>query len=79
MTNHTSIETANFVTGILWDATSDKNGYYDTTDDETLVFVTKITVAAKGFGSNEHNYEFAAPCTLNPVVGGDMDIYMELK
>ncbi|MFV9630199.1 MAG: LamG domain-containing protein, partial [Methanosarcinales archaeon] len=79
MTNHTSIESANFVTGILWDATSDKNGYYDTTDDETLVFVTKITVAAKGFGSNEHNYEFAAPCTLNPVVGGDMDIYMELK
>jgi len=79
MTNHTSIETANFVTGILWDATSDENGYYDTTDDETLVFVTRIRVAAAGLGSNTHNYEFAAPCTLNLVVGGDMDIYIELK
>ena len=79
MTNNTSIGSANFVTGILWDATSDNNGYYDTTDDETLVFVTKIRVAATGLGSTAHNYEFAAPCTLNPVMGGDLDIYMELK
>ena len=79
MTNHTSVGSANFVTGILWDATLDTNGYYDTADDETLVFVTKIKVAAAGVGSAAHNYEFAAPCTLNPVVGGDLDIYMELK
>ena len=79
MTNHTSVGSANFVTGILWDATLDTNGYYDTADDETLVFVTKIRVAAAGVGSAAHNYEFAAPCTLNPVVGGDLDIYMELK
>jgi len=79
MTNHTSVGSANFVTGILWDATSDTNGYYDMADDETLVFVTKIRVAATGIGSAAHNYEFAAPCTLNPVVGGDLDIYMELK
>ncbi|MEA3283115.1 MAG: DUF2341 domain-containing protein [Euryarchaeota archaeon] len=78
MVNHTSVESANFVTGILWDATSDTNGYYDATN-ETLVFVTKIRVAATGLGGAAHNYEFAAPCTLNPVVGGDMDIYMELK
>ena len=79
MTNHTSVGSANFVTGILWDATLDTNGYYDTADDETLVFVTKIRVAATGIGSALHNYEFAAPCTLNPAVGGDLDIYMELK
>jgi parallel beta-helix repeat protein len=78
MTNHTSVGSANFITGILWDATSDTNGYYDTTN-ETLVFVTKIRVAAAGIGGDAHNYEFATPCTLNPVVGGDLDIYMELK
>ncbi len=79
MTNHTSVESANFVTGILWDATLDTNGYYDTADDETLVFVTKIRVAAAGIGGAAHNYEVASPCTLNPAVGGDLDIYMELK
>ena len=79
MTIHMSVGSANFVTGILWDATLDTNGYYDTTDDETLVFVTKIRVAAAGIGSYVHNYEFAAPCMLNPVAGGDLDIYMELK
>jgi len=78
MTNHTSVGSANFVTGILWDATLDDNGYYDATN-ETLVFVTRIRVAAAGLGSTAHNYEFAAPCTLNPTVGGDLDIYMELK
>ena len=79
MTNHTSVGSANFVTGILWDATLDNNGYYDTADDETLVFVTRIRVAATGIGSTAHNYEFAAPCALNPAVGGDLDFYMELK
>ena len=79
MTNLMSVESANFITGLLWDATSDTNGYYDTTDDENLVFVTKIRVAAVGIGSTAHNYEFAAPCTLNPMSGGDLDIYMELK
>jgi hypothetical protein len=79
MTNHTSVGSANFVTGILWDATLDTNGYYDTADDETLVFVTGIRVAATGLGGDAHNYEFAAPCTLNPAVGGDLGIYMELK
>jgi len=79
MTNHASVRSANFVTGILWDATLDTNGYYDTADDETLVFITKIRVAAAGLGSATHNYEFAAPCTLNPAIGGDLDIYMELK
>jgi len=79
MTNHTSVGGANFVTGILWDATLDANGYYDTADGETLVFITKIRVAAAGIGGAVHNYEFAAPCTLNPAVGGDLDIYKELK
>ncbi|RKX65701.1 MAG: hypothetical protein DRP42_04345, partial [Tenericutes bacterium] len=79
MTNLMAVESANFITGLLWDATSDTNGYYDTTDDENLVFVTKIRVDSAGIGSTAHNYEFAAPCTLNPMSGGDLDIYMELK
>jgi hypothetical protein len=79
MANLMSVEGANFITGILWDDTKDTNGYYDTADSEDLVFVTKIRVAAAGLGSAAHNYEFAAPCTLNPAVGGDLDIYMELK
>ncbi len=79
MTDHTSVESANFITGILWDDTKDTNGYYDATENEDLVFIANIRAAAFGLGSAVHNYEVAAPCALNPAVGGDLDIYMELK
>ncbi|MEA1895375.1 MAG: hypothetical protein U9N36_09290 [Euryarchaeota archaeon] len=79
MTNHASSGSANFTAGILWDATSDTNGYYDVADDETLVFVTMIGAATTDLGGAAYNYELVAPCTLNPVVGGALDIYVELK
>ena len=79
MTNHTSVESANFITGILWDDTKDTNGYYDTADSEDLIFIANVRDAAAGLGGAYHNYEVAAPCALNSVIGGDLDIYMELK
>ena len=78
MTNHNAVGSANFVTGVLWDDTKDSNGYYDTTDNEDLIFITKIQTAALGLKGSYHNYEIAVPHTLNSITSGDVDIYMEL-
>ncbi|OYT31889.1 hypothetical protein DRJ22_00935 [Candidatus Woesearchaeota archaeon] len=53
----------NFITGILWDKTKDTNGHYDTTDKETLVFVSKIHRNTQGkYGI--YDYEIKVPALL---------------
>ena len=79
MTNHTSVEGANFITGILWDDTKDTNGYYDATENEDFIFIANVRYTMVGLGSAAHNYEVATPCALNPAVEGDLDFYVELK
>ncbi len=79
MTDHTNLSNANFITGILWDGTKDTNGYYDTGDNEKLVFIAIVKNAAVGADGKISNYEISIPCNLNPVTGGDLDFYLELR
>jgi hypothetical protein len=79
MTDHTLVESASFITGILWDDTKDTNGYFDTADKEDLVFIANIRPAVTGLNGAVHNYEIAIPCALNPITAGDVDFYLELK
>ena len=79
MTDHTNLSNANFITGILWDGTKDTNGYYDTGDNENLVFITIIKNAAVGANGKISNYEISIPCNLNPKTGGELDFYLEFR
>ncbi|MCD4734999.1 MAG: hypothetical protein K8R53_03055 [Bacteroidales bacterium] len=79
MTDHTNLSNANFITGILWDGTKDTNGYYDTGDNENLVFIAIIKNAAVGADGKISNYEISIPCNLNPETGGELDFYLELR
>ncbi len=76
MTNHTDVENAIVMTGILWDTSDDNRnggttGEYDTTDKEDLVFIANIR--------NEHDYKIAIPCAPNAAIGGELDFYVELR
>jgi len=79
MTDHTNLSNTNFITGILWDGTKDTNGYYDTGDNENLVFIAIIKNAAVGANGKISNYEISIPCNLNPNAGGELDFYLELR
>jgi hypothetical protein len=78
ITDLTSVESASFITGILWDDTKDTNGYYGTTDKEDLVFITRIRPATNGLQGTVHNYEIAVPESLNSITGSNVDIFVEL-
>ena len=79
MTDHTGLGSANFITGILWDGTKDTNGHYDSGDNEDLVFVAIIQNASVGIDGTISNYEISIPCNLNPIAGGELDFYLELR
>jgi hypothetical protein len=76
MTNHTDVENAIVMTGILWDTGDDKDGdgEYDTTDKEDLVFIANIKYYA-----SDIDYKIATPCALNAAIGGELDFYVELR
>ncbi|MBU1854966.1 MAG: hypothetical protein KKF89_04560, partial [Nanoarchaeota archaeon] len=74
-----STNTNNFITGILWDSDDSSNAYYDTTDDEDLVFVTKINENKVGaYGT--YDYEIKIPSNLKSYKGGatTVTLYYEL-
>ncbi|MBU0665925.1 MAG: hypothetical protein KKC26_01050 [Nanoarchaeota archaeon] len=75
-----STNTASFITGILWDSDDSSNSYFDSTDAEDLVFITKINQSKIGaFGT--YDYEIKIPEDLKSYKGvtETVDLYYELK
>ena len=58
-----STNSSNFVTGILWDSADDSDGEFSSSDNEDLVFVTKISPKSPGkYGT--YDYEIRIPARL---------------
>lgn len=80
MTNHAAVGSSSFYTGILWDTSDDSgNGEYDTTDDEDIVFVTKLNIGQTG-AVGVCDYEMTVPDRLNYYKSGsdEVEFYIEL-
>ncbi len=59
----TSINSTNFITGIVWDTSTDNNGEFDSLDKENLIFITKIKPQTQGtYGV--YDYEIKIPARL---------------
>ncbi|MCW8966038.1 MAG: hypothetical protein OQK82_05040, partial [Candidatus Pacearchaeota archaeon] len=75
-----SINSSNFVTGILWDSNDDTDGNYSVFDKEDLVFVSKIRKNTLGtYGVVD--YELRVPAKLREYGGVDSSsavFYVEL-
>lgn len=70
-----STNNSNFITGILWDTTTDTNGYFDQSDKEPLVFITKVNMEKLGaYGS--YDYEFKIPALLRSYNSTDNCVYL---
>ncbi|MCK4997486.1 hypothetical protein KAS08_04225 [Candidatus Pacearchaeota archaeon] len=59
----TSITSANFKTGILWDTSDDSDTRYNSTDKEDIVFVTKVNQNTAG-SYEVTDYEMRVPALL---------------
>ncbi|RMD45311.1 hypothetical protein D6829_02600 [Candidatus Pacearchaeota archaeon] len=76
-----STNNSNFITGILWDSSDDSDGEFGTTDNEDLVFVTKINPNSPGkYGA--YDYEIRIPAKLrsqNQSDSSNVYFYYELN
>ncbi|NQU79268.1 hypothetical protein HQ545_05890 [Candidatus Woesearchaeota archaeon] len=74
-----STNSTSFVTGILWDASDDDDGEYDSTDSEDLVFITSNNEDVVGFYGT-YDYEIKVPALLRSYKGATetVDFYIEL-
>jgi len=70
-----STNNSNFITGILWDYTTDTNGYFDQSDKEPLVFITKVNIGKTGaYGT--YDYEFKIPALLRSYNSTEGSVYL---
>ncbi len=66
---------SNFITGILWDTTTDTNGYFDQSEKEPLVFITKVNMKKQGaYGA--YDYEFKIPALLRSYNSTENCVYL---
>lgn len=75
-----STNTSNFVTGILWDASKDNDGQYSISDDEDLIFLTKVNKNSQGMYGT-YDYEINIPVKLRSYYTSnqnDVYIYFDL-
>jgi len=75
-----STDNSNFMTGILWDNSTDTDGEYDSSEKENIIFLTEINDNTLGkFGT--YDYEIRVPAKLREYSGGgnSLDIYVEMK
>ncbi|MEM4260633.1 MAG: CARDB domain-containing protein, partial [Candidatus Woesearchaeota archaeon] len=75
-----STNTSNFITGVLWDSSDSSNSYYDITDKEDIIFVTKINKNKDGkYGI--YDYEIKIPGFLRDYKGtnANVDLYYEIN
>jgi hypothetical protein len=74
-----STNTSSFVTGILWDYSTDTDSQFGAEDNETIVFWTAINSSAEGtYGT--YDYELRVPDKLATYEPGSstIDVYLEL-
>jgi len=75
-----STNNSNFVTGILWDSLDDLgNREFDSSDEEDLVFVTKVNEGSQG-AYGFYDYELRVPAKLREYAGEESEVvfYVEL-
>lgn len=53
----------NFITGIVWDSSDDTNGQYDASEQEDVVFISRISRNSQGLFGN-YDYEVRVPSKL---------------
>jgi hypothetical protein len=70
-----STNNSNFITGILWDTTRDTNGYFDLSDKEPLVFITKVNMKKQG-AYGIYDYEFRIPALLRNYNSTENRVYL---
>ncbi|MCX9083918.1 MAG: hypothetical protein OIN87_03860 [Candidatus Methanoperedens sp.] len=73
--NLDSVETAAFITGILWDSSKDDGDGEFGDDGEDLVFIGKINLGKEGINDCLHDYEIAIPSTL----GNGANVYFHVE
>jgi len=74
-----STDNSNFMTGILWDNSTDTDDEYDSSEKENIIFVTEINDNMPGkFGT--YDYEIRVPARLREYSGSgnSLDIYVEM-
>jgi hypothetical protein len=69
----------NFITGILWDMNDSKNGYYDSTDKEDLIFITLINRSNGIYGPVDYEIRIPAPLKDYKPTSSTVTLYYELK
>ncbi len=75
-----STNTSSFVTGILWDTSTDTNGEFDYGERENIVFVTSVNGSKTGaYGT--YDYEFLVPSLLRSYTGvtSAVDFYLDVR
>ncbi len=76
---NSSENATDFVTGILWDASDDTNGEFDSTENEDIVFVAPVNGLQNG-SYGEYNYEIRIPDTFDTYKGGSVvELWVELR
>ncbi len=75
-----STNTSSFVTGILWDTSTDTNGEFDSVERENIVFITSVNGSKTGaYGT--YDYEFLVPSLLRSYTGVTqaVDFYLDVR
>jgi hypothetical protein len=73
-----STNNSNYITGILWDTSTDTNGEYDETDRELLVFVSHIRDDVQGkYGV--YDYEIKVPALMRSYYNSTDEIMLYLE
>ena len=70
----------NHTTGVLWDADDSTNGYYDLTDSEDVVFVTRIqTNTSSAYGMNDFVAKIPSPLKAYKGTTDTVNLYYEIQ
>ncbi len=75
-----STNTSSFVTGILWDTSTDTNGEFDSVERENIIFITSVNGSKTGaYGT--YDYEFLVPSLLRSYAGVTqaVDFYLDVR
>ncbi len=75
-----STNTSSFVTGVLWDTSTDTNGEFDSVERENIVFITNVNSSKMGL-YGIYDYEFLVPSLLRSYTGVTqaVDFYLDVR
>lgn len=73
-----STNNSNFITGILWDASDSGDAQFDATDNEDLVFITRINESKQGM-YGRYDYEIRVPSRLRDQHSDKSSVYLYME